>query len=91
MDEAEYWVRLEYRVCREFTGMRERRLQYLWCDGFIPGEYLLDDPRPRITGRAWICNGPRQAEWEFTLLLPRPFHSREDIDWGLLLPADSVT
>jgi hypothetical protein len=91
MDEADYWASLEYRVCREFAGMPERRLQYLWCDGFIPSEYRLDDPQPRITGRAWICNGPKQAEWEFALLLPRPFRSRQEIDWASLLPAENVT
>jgi hypothetical protein len=91
VDEAGYWLSLEDRVCRELAGMRERRLQYLWCDGFIPVDYLLDDPRPRITGRAWIYNSPRQPEWDFTLLLPRPFRSRDEIDWASLLPPENVT
>jgi hypothetical protein len=91
VEEANYWASLEYRVCREFAGMPERCLRYLWCDGFIPGEYLLDNPRPRITGRVWICNGPRQAEWAFTLLLPQPCRSREAIDWASLLPPEDMT
>jgi hypothetical protein len=91
MDEAEYWVGLEYRLCSEFAGMRVRRQQYLWCDGFIPSQYLLDGPRPRITGKVWICNGPQQAEWDFALLLPRPVSSREEIDWGSLLTPRNVT
>ena len=91
MSEADFWVSLEYRLCREFAGMPERRLQFLWCDGLIPGQYLLDDPRPRITGKAWVCNGPRRAEWEFALLLPRPVWSREEIDWAALLPPEDVT
>jgi hypothetical protein len=91
VDEADYWVSLEYRVGREFAGMRENHLRYLWCDGFVPERYLLDDRPPRITGRAWICDGPRQAEWAFTLLLPNPVGSQDEIDWPALLPPENVT
>jgi len=91
MGEAEFWGSLEFRLCREFAGLSARRDQYLWCDGFIPTQYLLDDPRPRIIGKAWICNGQRQAEWDFTLLLPRALGSREEIDWALLLPPENMT
>ena len=91
MNEADYWIKLEYRVCSEFMGMRERRIQYLWCDGFIVHEYLLNDHRPRIVGRAWICNGPRQTEWEFTLLLSLPYTSLEEVDWESLLPPENMT
>jgi hypothetical protein len=91
MSEADFWVRLEYRLCDEFAGMPERRLQYLWCDGFIPSQYLLDGHLPRVTGKAWICNGPRQAEWDFALLLPRPYQASEEIDWAALLPPQKVT
>src|SRR5581483_8690544 len=72
MDEVAFRVRLEYRVCGELAGMRERRLRTLWCDGLISGEYHLVGPRPRINGRAWICSGRHQEEWDFTLLLPGP-------------------
>jgi hypothetical protein len=89
--EADYWVRLAFRICREFAGMSDRHLQYLWCDGITPEEYLLDDPAPRITGRAWICNGPKQDEWNFTLFLPHPVDSREEINWASLLPPENVT
>ena len=91
MSEADFWVNLEYRLCSEFAGMPERRLQYLWCDGFIPSQYQLDDSRPRITGKAWICNGPLQDEWDFALLLPRAAQSPEEIDWASLLPPTDVT
>ncbi len=91
MDEADYWVNLEYRVCREFAGMSENHLRYLWCDGFIPEQYLLDDPTPRITGRVWICNGPRQVEWEFTLFLPHSVGPRDQIAWASLLPTENAT
>jgi hypothetical protein len=91
MGEADFWVSLEYCLCDEFAGLPERRYQYFWCDGFIPGGYHLGGPSPRITGQCWICNGPRQAEWAFALLLPRPFGSREEIDWASLLPPKDVT
>jgi len=91
MSERDFWVSLEYRLCGEFAGLSERRYQYFWCDGFIPGHYLLDDVRPRISGKSWICNGPAQAEWDFTLLLPHPFESREQITWTSLLPPRNMT
>ena len=91
MIEKYFWGSLEYRLCREFSGLRERRYQYFWCDGFDPKEYILDGSLPRITGRCWICNGPRQAEWDFALLLPRAYRSREEIAWALLHPAENVT
>lgn len=91
MGEADFWVSLERRLCREFAGLPERRYQSFWCDGLIPEEYTLTDPLPRITGRCWICNGPQQDEWEFSLLLCKPTDSREGIDWESLLPAEDLT
>ncbi len=91
VDEADYWVALEFRVCREFAGMPENQLRFLWCDGFIPEQYFLAGPSPRITGRAWICNGRQQEEWGFTLFLNHAFSSPEDVEWQRLLPLDNVT
>ena len=91
MDESRYWAALEFRICREFAGMPEDHWRYFWCDGLIPERYDLDDPTPRISGRAWVCNGRRQAEWEFTLHLPQPVRSREEIEWASLLPPEGVT
>jgi prolyl-tRNA editing enzyme YbaK/EbsC (Cys-tRNA(Pro) deacylase) len=42
--EGGYWARLEYRVCREFAGMKDRGLRHLWCDGLVPERYLLSGP-----------------------------------------------
>jgi hypothetical protein len=91
MDEKSFWESLEFRLCREFAGLRERRYLCFWCDGFTPSEYVLDDPKPRIIGTAWICKGPQQAEWNYALLLPSKVNSREEIDWAALLPPDNVT
>ena len=30
-------------------------------------------------------------EWEFTLMLPRNYDTREEIDWTALLPAENMT
>ena len=91
MDESEFWVQLEYRVCQEIAGLTRPDFRRFWCDGFIPSRYLLDGPQPRITGKAWICNGPAQDEWDFVLVLPNAFGSREEIDWSALLPPKDVT
>jgi hypothetical protein len=92
MDEGEFWVRLEYRVCDEFVGMRTREMRRFWCDGFIPVQYLLEDISPRILGRVWMGIGPRdQVECEFILHLSPPVRSRADVDWAGLLPPAGVT
>jgi hypothetical protein len=90
--EDEYWVHLEFRVCREFEGLAERRYRYFWCDGFFPEEYAIEGAAPRIAGLAWICNGPAQQEhWRFVLVLPRAVESVDEIDWGSLLPPENMT
>jgi hypothetical protein len=91
MTEAEYWYCLEVRLCHEFAGLPERRYRYFWCDGITPLLFTLDDPSPRVTGKAWICNGSKQDQWDFTLLLNRTWRSREDIQWATLLPPDDMT
>ena len=92
MTEGEYWVRLEFRLCREFEGLPKRRYQYFWCDGLDPEEYAIEGTAPWIAGRAWICNGPaQQSQWRFVLKLPQGIESRDAIDWDSLLPPDNVT
>jgi hypothetical protein len=91
MEEKEYWLALEYRLCDEFRGMVESRLSDYWCDGIFGELYLVNEPRPRILGAAWIAGRRHYGEWKFELLLPHPVRSREDIEWAALLPADDVT
>jgi hypothetical protein len=91
MDEAEFWVSLEFRIDREFAGMTNGRLRNLWCDGFAVGRYDFEAARPSISGVAWICEGSKQEEWEFTLLLPRHYAGRAGIVWDELMPAENVT
>jgi hypothetical protein len=91
MDEKEYWLRMEFRIGREFSDMREKRLRNMWCDGLKPTQYCLSGRRPRIVGEAWICYGNDQQLWEFTLKLPSRINSREEIDWESLFPPVAVT
>ena len=89
LNEEEFWQRLERRVTAEFAGFAERPLRYLWCDGFVPVDYLLAGDAPSIAGTAWI--GDRQEVWAFTLLLARPITDRASFDWSALLPDDAAT
>lgn len=90
MTEEYFWGALEYRLCRELAGMDERHLRGLWCDGIYPTQYLLDDPAPRIVGRAWIC-GSRQEQWDFTLFLSRSYDTPASINWASLFPPENRT
>ena len=91
MTEEEYWIALEFRLSREFPGMSDRFLRSIWCDGFLPSDYFLDDDKPRITGRVWMVFGQDQKNWGFELILPRPYSHLEDINWQELLPTTDVT
>jgi hypothetical protein len=91
LSEDDFWRRLEVRVRQELAGMRDPALRWLGCDGFEPWRYFNDDDNPRVEGRAWFLEGPKQTEWRFTLFLPRRFGSRDDIPWASLLPAEDVT
>jgi hypothetical protein len=90
VDEDNFWSRLEYRVSAEMAGLADRQLRGLWCDGFLPDLYLLDDPSPRIEGRASV-GYDGQGEWRFSLLLPATVACREGVPWSSLLPPPDVT
>jgi hypothetical protein len=91
MVESDYWIDLEFRVCREFAGMPENHFRFLSCDGLIPEQYLLDVSSPCIKGWAWIGNGQKQEQWTFTLFLNHPVGSRSEIEWDALLPPQNRT
>ncbi len=91
MTEADFWVSLEVRLCRELQGMADRQHRRYWCDGLNPECYELECPAPCITGQAWICEGRNQEEWPFTFFLPARAASADAIDWAALLPPEEVT
>jgi hypothetical protein len=91
VDEAEFWSRLEFRICGEFAGFGDRALRHLWCDGLEPYEFHLDGAEPTITGRAY-CGSTGQERWTFVLVLPPgTARTRKAIDWARLLPPVDVT
>jgi hypothetical protein len=91
VDQAErwFWAGLEFRVSREMEKHPICRRLRLWCDGFIPEDYLLDRVPGRITGIVWIGDG-RQERWKFSLILPFSASGRADITWSDLLPASDA-
>lgn len=92
MKESDFWSQLEYRVCHELDGLDECRERGLWCDGFIPEKYVLDEPSPHISGRVWIGIGTlNQQEWGFTLFLGKPADGSDKINWPELLPLNNLT
>ncbi len=91
MTEDEFWSALEFRLCREFRGLREPGLSALWCDGIRGEGFLFNDPLPRIIGFAWICHGDQQERWRMELLLPPSMSVYELIDWEKILPAENMT
>jgi hypothetical protein len=77
MEEPEFWGRLEYRICDEFSGFGDR-LRWYWCDGLVPERYDRDGGHWLISGLASIethnrpergehCD-PGQGPWTFTLI-----------------------
>jgi hypothetical protein len=70
MDEDDFWVRLEFRICAEFQGFDDQQLRRNWCDGLVAEEYELLSPQPCIRGRAW-CGSDGQEPWAFKLLVDR--------------------
>src|SRR5262249_49777566 len=88
--ESDFWLALEYRICREVKGFQDRRLRSMWCDGLSPEIYDLHGDPPRIQGRAYF--GPSgQEHWQFTFLIGKEADTVEAIDWPSLLPACTAT
>jgi len=94
MDAKDFWIRLEYRVCGEIAGLRDKSLRGLWCDGFSPDQFGFLDGRPLITGTVYMMDGPKypgKGSWRFTLYLPKGTKQEADIDWAGLVPPDDAT
>jgi hypothetical protein len=66
---------------------------FLWCDGFVPERYFLDEVPMRATGSTWIgdVGSSSHEEWRFTLTLPPGTSSRTNLDWATLLPPPDVS
>ena len=83
---------MEFRLSRELAGLAVKRKGKLWCDGVAPTAILGLESPPRIEGEAWIgVDSQALSLWRFTLFLPRPVISREEINWNELLPLENHT
>lgn len=89
MTEAEYWLELEFRICREISGVTLKRARAWWCDGLLPD--TVDSTGDRIAGQMWMCCGERQEEWRFELVLNHIVASSKEIDWSSHLPREDQT
>lgn len=90
MDEHDFWVRLEFRICAEFRGFDDEQLRAIWCDGLVAEDYDFSAPQPCIRGRAW-CGPSGQEPWRFTLVVDPGTRSPGEIDWSALLPGAQST
>jgi hypothetical protein len=61
VEEAEFWLRLEYRICAEFEGFEDNELRWYWCDGLDPDRYERHGGEWHISGRAWILTENKPA------------------------------
>lgn len=53
IDEAAFWVHMEFRICSELARRPEKELRSIWCDGIAPSHFS-PEGRPRIEGTAWM-------------------------------------
>ncbi|WFE47970.1 hypothetical protein [Verrucosispora sp. WMMD1129] len=90
MDEQDFWVRLEFRICAEFRGFEDQHLRWYWCDGLVAEQYELLSAEPFIRGRAW-CGPGGQERWRFVLRIGRGPRTRAEIPWPALLPSEQAT
>lgn len=88
MTEGEFWSQLQFLTCGELARIEAARALGLWCDGFVPETYHMEDNPPRISGRAWIAAGQKgQEQWPFVLELRRRYEGRTVVPWASLLPS----
>ncbi|MEV2240614.1 hypothetical protein [Micromonospora sp. NPDC049891] len=90
MEEQDFWVRLEFRICAELQGFEDRHLRWYWCDGLVAERYELRAAEPCIRGRAW-CGPSGQEPWQFVLFIGPGTRTPAEIPWAALLPDDRVT
>jgi hypothetical protein len=90
MTEDNFWPALEYRICRELSGMSDSVLRPMWCDG-IRGAIVRREAGPAyMSGSIWIGKDG-QTEMQFTMALPDNIASKDDIVWSELMPPDDMT
>jgi hypothetical protein len=52
--ESDYFIHLEFRLCGELSGMRDKEIRRHWCDGFLSWAFEVVDDIGRITGKVYL-------------------------------------
>jgi hypothetical protein len=90
MTEDEFWLALEWRICRELSGMGDAVLRPMWCDG-IHGAIVQPEASPAyMSGTIYIAKDGQTA-MPFTMALPNNIASTDDIVWSALMPPEDMT
>lgn len=72
IDDADFWLRLEYDASHRLGRSDDRTLRPFWIDGFLP-ESATDTKRGvDVTGIAWVGKGSRnQHPYRFIVSVPQ--------------------
>ena len=90
MTEDGFWTALEWRICRELSGMTDNVLRHMWCDG-VRGDIVRREAGPAcMSGSIWIGKDG-QTEMQFTMALPDNIASKDHIVWSTLMPPEDMT
>ena len=90
MTEDGFWTALEWRICRELSGMTDNALRHRWCDG-VRGDIVRREAGPAcMSGSIWIGKDG-QTEMQFTMALPDNIASKDGIVWSTLMPPEDMT
>jgi hypothetical protein len=89
MTEEEFWTALEWRICRELSGMTDDTLRHLWCDGVRGDSMRREAGPPCMSGTIWIGRDG-QTEMQLTMALPEDIASKDAIVWSELMPPEEM-
>ena len=92
MTEYEFWIGLEFRICRELSGMSDAVLRLMSCDG-ICGDFVRFPKYETREGHAYLygtiyLGKAGQTAMEFRMTLPDNIASKDDIVWSTLMPPE---
>ena len=90
MTEDEFWTALEFRICRELSGISDAVLRPMWCDG-IRGAIVRPEAGPAYMYGTIYIGKTGQTAMEFRMVLPDNIASKDDIVWSKLMPPEDVT
>jgi hypothetical protein len=94
VDESEFLVHLEYRICGELRSRGPLELRGLWCDGLeLHGQEEFMG-RVAVFGTAYMMDGPKvlsgDGRWTFRLMLPQGVARDSVSNWRTFLPPEEA-